>query len=408
MTDNKILPITDDVSWIGVLDPGLITFDIVMETKYGTTYNSYFINADKKTVVETTKLKFWPTYLEKLKKVVNPEEIEYIIVDHTEPDHSGNIHNLLSVAPNATVVGSGNAIKFLRDQTGHDFKHKVVKNGDSLDLGNKTLHFIGAPNLHWPDTIYSWLEEDGVLFTCDSFGCHYCNEAMYDDLCGDFDDSFKYYFDAILRPFSKYMIQAIEKIRPLDIKVICPGHGPILRSDWKKYVDLSERYAKSAIAMPNEKSILIAYVSAYENTSVLAHKIAEGLKMACDFNVDVCDIENMSTEKLEEKIAHSMGIIIGSPTINQNIVHQIYSIFAVLNPLRDRGKMAAAFGSYGWSGEGVKIIESNLANLKLKVFDQNLRIKFQPHEPEFEEARQFGKAFAEKMIEMHNLTCNVK
>lgn len=407
MSDTRILPITDDVSWIGVLDPGLITFDIVMETKYGTTYNSYFINAEKKTVVETTKLKFWPTYLEKLKQVVNPEEIEYIIVDHTEPDHSGNVHNLLSVAPNATVVGSGNAIKFLRDQTGHDFKHLVVKNGDKLDLGNKTIHFIGAPNLHWPDTIYSWLEEDRVLFTCDSFGCHYCNEAMYDDLCGDFDDAFKYYFDAILRPFSKYMLQAIEKIRPLDIHTICPGHGPILRSDWKKYVDLSQRYSQAAIAMPNEKSILIAYVSAYENTSLLAQKIAEGLKSACDFNVDVCDIENMSAEKLEEKIAHSMGIIIGSPTINQNIVQQIYNIFAVLNPLRDRGKLAAAFGSYGWSGEGVKIIESNLANLKMKVFDKNLMIKFQPHEPEFEQCREFGKAFAERMIEMYNLTCNI-
>lgn len=407
MIDNKILPITKDVSWIGVLDPGLITFDIVMETKYGTTYNSYFINADRKTIVETTKVKFWPTYLEKIKQVVNPEEIEYIIVDHTEPDHSGNVHNLLSVAPNATVVGSGNAIKFLRDQTGHDFKHLVVKNGDKLDLGNKTLHFIGAPNLHWPDTIYSWLEEDRVLFTCDSFGCHYSHEEMYDDLAGDFDDAFKYYFDAILRPFSKYMLQAIEKIRPLDILAICPGHGPILRSNWKKYVDLSQRFAQAAIAMPNEKSILIAYVSAYENTTVLAQKIAEGLKSACDFNVDICDIENISVEKLEDKIAHSMGIIIGSPTINQNIVHQIYTIFAVLNPLRDRGKLAAAFGSFGWSGEGVKIIESNLSNLKMKLFDRNLTVKFQPHEPEFEECRQFGKDFAFKMIEMYNLSCNI-
>jgi flavorubredoxin len=407
MTDNRVLPITDDVTWIGVLDPGLITFDIVMETKYGTTYNSYFINADKKTVVETTKVKFWPTYLEKLKQVVNPEEIDYIIVDHTEPDHSGNVRNLLSVAPNATVVGSGNAIKFLRDQTGHDFKHLVVKSGDKLDLGNKTIHFIGAPNLHWPDTIYSWLEEDRVLFTCDSFGSHYCNEAMYDDLCGDFDDAFTYYFDAILRPFSKYMLQAIEKIRPLDIKVICTGHGPILRTNWKKYVDLSQRYSKNAIAMPNEKNILIAYVSAYENTTLLANYIAEGLRTACDFNVDVCDIENVSTAKLENKIAHAMGIIIGSPTINQNIVHQIYNIFAVLNPLRDRGKLAAAFGSYGWSGEGVKIIENNLSNLKLKLFDKNLMIKFQPHEPEFELCREFGKGFAEKMIEMHNLSCSL-
>lgn len=407
MIDNKILPVTDDVSWIGVLDPGLITFDIVMETKYGTTYNSYFINADKKTIVETTKLKFWPAYLDKIKQVVNPEEIEYIIVDHTEPDHSGNVHNLLAVATNATVVGSGNAIKFLRDQTGHDFKHLVVKNGDTLDLGNKTLHFIGAPNLHWPDTIYTWLEEDRVLFTCDSFGSHFSHEAMYDDLVGDFDDAFKYYFDAILRPFSKYMLQAIEKIRPLDIRAICPGHGPILRSNWKKYVDLSQKFSKNAIAMPNEKSILIAYVSAYENTTVLAREIGEGLKSACDFNVDICDIENISTEKLEDKIAHSMGIIIGSPTINQNIVHQIYTIFAVLNPLRDRGKLAAAFGSFGWSGEGVKIIESNLSNLKMKLFERNLTVKFQPHEAEFEECRKFGREFANKMIEMHNLSCNI-
>lgn len=407
MTDNRILPITDDVTWIGVLDPGLITFDIVMETKYGTTYNSYFINAEKKTIVETTKVKFWPAYLDKIKQVVNPEEIEYIIVDHTEPDHSGNVANLLSIAPNATVVGSGNAIKFLRDQTGHDFKHLVVKNGDKLDLGNKTIHFIGAPNLHWPDTMYSWLEEDRVLFTCDSFGSHFCNEAMYDDLVGDFDDAFTYYFDAILRPFSKYMLQAIEKIHSLDIKVICPGHGPILRTHWKKYVDLSQRYSRNAIALPNEKSILIAYVSAYENTTLLARHIAEGLKMSCDFNVDVCDIENISVEKLESKIAHAMGIIIGSPTINQNIVQQVYKVFAVLNPLRDRGKLSAAFGSYGWSGEGVKIIESNFSNLKMKLFGKNLMVKFQPHEPEFEQCRAFGREFAEKMIEMHNLSCNI-
>jgi flavorubredoxin len=407
MLDNRILPVTDDVKWIGVLDPGLVTFDIVMETKYGTTYNSFFINADKKTIVETTKVKFWPIYLEKIKQVVNPADIEYIIVDHTEPDHSGNVHNLLSIAPNATVVGSGNAIKFLRDQTGHDFKHMVVKHGDTLDLGNKKIHFIGAPNLHWPDTIYSWLEEDKVLFTCDSFGCHYCNENMYDDLSGDFDDAFTYYFDAILRPFSKYMLQAIDKIRPLDIKVICPGHGPILRSNWKKYVDLSHRFSTKAIAMPNEKSVLIAYVSAYENTTLLAQKIADGLRESCDFNIDICDIENITYPKLEDKIAHCMGIIIGSPTINQNIVHQVYQIFAAINPIRDRGKLAGAFGSYGWSGEGVKIIESNLTNLKLKLFDRNVMVKFQPHEPEFEQCRLFGKSFAEKMIEMYNLSCNL-
>ena len=407
MIDNKVLPITDDVSWIGVLDPGLITFDIVMETKYGTTYNSYFINADKKTIIETTKEKFWPAYLDKIKRVTDLSEIEYIIVDHTEPDHSGNVKNLLSVAPNATVVGSGNAIKFLRDQTGHDFKSLVVKTGDTLSLGNKTLHFINAPNLHWPDTIYTWLEEDRLLFTCDSFGAHFCHEGMFDDVVGDFDDSFTYYFDTILKPFSKYMLQAIEKIGTLDIKAICPGHGPILRSNWKKYVDLSLKYAKTAIALPNEKHILIAYVSAYENTTLMAEKIAEGLRQSCDFQIDVCDIESLSTSDLEEKIAHCTGLIVGSPTINQNILPQIYQMFATINPIRDKGKLAAAFGSYGWSGEAVRMLEANFTLLKLKVFDQNMMVKFKPHEPEFEKCISFGKAYAEKMIEMYQLSCSL-
>jgi flavorubredoxin len=407
MIDEKVLPITDDVTWIGVLDPGLITFDIVMETKYGTTYNSFFINAEKKAVVETAKEKFWPTYLAKIKQVTDPSEIQYIIVDHTEPDHSGNVRNLLAIAPEATVVGSGNAIKFLRDQTGHDFKSLVVKSGDTLSLGNKTLHFINAPNLHWPDTIYTWLEEDRLLFTCDSFGCHYCHEGMFDDAVDDFDDAFTYYFDSILRPFSKYMLQAIEKIKPLDIRCICPGHGPILRSNWKKYVDLSGKYASQAIAMPNEKRILIAYVSAYENTTLLARKIAEGLQQSCDFVIDICDIESIHFSKLEDKIAHCSGIILGSPTLNQNVLPQIYQFFAAVNPIRDKGKLAAAFGSFGWSGEASRMIETNFSMLKLKVFDQNIMVKFKPHEPEFEQCISFGNAFAERMIEMYQLSCNI-
>ncbi len=407
MSDNKVLPITSDVSWIGVLDPGLITFDIVMETKYGTTYNSYFINADKKAIIETTKEKFWPEYLDKIKQVVDPADLEYIIVDHTEPDHSGNVRNLLAIAPNATVVGSGNAIKFLRDQTGHDFKSLVVKTGDSLSLGNKTLHFILAPNLHWPDTIYTWLEEDRILFTCDSFGSHYCQEEMYDDAVGNFDDAFVYYFDSILRPFSKYMLQAIEKIKDLDIKTICPGHGPILRSNWKKYVDLSFTYATTAIALPQDKNILIAYVSAYENTALLAEKIAEGLRESCDFNIDICDIETVPFSTLEDKLAHCSGIIVGSPTLNQNILPQIYQLFAAINPIRDKGKLGAAFGSYGWSGEAVKMIETNFTMLKLKVFDQNVRIKFKPHEEEFAQCNAFGRDFADKMIEMYQLSCDL-
>ena len=207
--DEKTLEITKDISWIGVMDYDIRTFDIVMSTDFGTTYNSYFINADKKTVVEVAKEKFWETYLNKLESVTKPEEIQYIIIDHTEPDHSGSLRHLLRLAPSATVVGSGNAIRYLEDIVNMPFRSLVVKDGDTLDLGNKTLKFIGAPNLHWPDSIYTYLIEDKVLFTCDSFGAHYCIDEMFTSLTDEYLKAFRYYFDVILKPYSRFMLKAI-------------------------------------------------------------------------------------------------------------------------------------------------------------------------------------------------------
>lgn len=398
MNDNKIISINDDVKWIGILDPGLVTFDVVMETKYGTTYNSYFIDADKKTIIETSKEKFKDEYLDKVKSVVNPEEIEYIVLDHTEPDHSSNLRHLLKIAPNATVVGSKSAIGFLKHMIDFDFKYMIVKDGDTLDLGNKTLRFISAPFLHWPDSIYTYLEEDKMLFTCDSFGCHFCDERMFDDLVDDFDDAFKYYFDVILKPYSKYMLDAIKKIRDLDINVICPGHGPILRSNWKKYVDWSEELSNNASQRLKKNKVFIPYVSAYGNTGKLANKIAEGIKSVGDIDVEVMDIEMKDLSLLEEKVEESTALLIGCPTINQNVLLPIYKLFAVINPVTNRGKLAGAFGSYGWSGEAVNMIQQHLKNLKLKVEQEGLKVAFVPYEQAYEKCFEFGKEFGEKLL----------
>lgn len=397
MLDNKILEVKKDVKWIGVLDPDLVTFDVVMETKYGTTYNSYFIDADKKTIIETSKETKKDIYIEKIKQVVNPEEIEYIILDHTEPDHSGNLKHLLKLAPNATVVGSKSAINFLKHIVNDEFKSLVVKDGDTLDLGNKTLKFISAPFLHWPDSMYTYLEEDKLLFTCDSFGCHYCDERMFDDLVDNFDDAFKYYFDVILKPFSNYMLQAIDKIKDLDIDVICPGHGPILRSNWRKYVEMSKSFSRHVTKKEKER-VLIPYVSAYGNTGKMAEWISEGIKKAGDIEVEVLDIEDIDLFELEEKIEESTAFIVGSPTINQNIVLPIYKFFALLNPMTNRGKKGAAFGSYGWSGEGIGMIEDNLKNHKVKLIQPGLKIEFVPSEEAHEKCLEYGKEFGEKLL----------
>jgi flavorubredoxin len=197
-----------------------------------------------------------------LKTLTDPSDIQYIILDHTEPDHSAVLKEILALAPSATVVGSGNAIRYLEDMLNAPFKSLVVKDGDELDLGNKKLKFISAPNLHWPDTMYTWLEEDKILFSWDSFGAHYCREEMSDDLNDDYLEAFKYYFDVILKPYSKFMLKAIEKIRPLDIKYIGTGHGPVLRENWKYLVDLTEEYAREYIKQcqvdAKKKNILIA------------------------------------------------------------------------------------------------------------------------------------------------------
>jgi len=396
--DTEVLDINQSVKWIGILDYDIVTFDVVMTTEYGTTYNSYFIDAEKKTIVETSKAGFWDVYLEKIKKVVDPADLDYIVLNHTEPDHSGNLGRLLEVAPNATVVASRIGIEYLKDQFGKPFKHIIAKDGDILNLGNKTLKFISAPNLHWPDSMYTYLQEDKFLFTCDSFGSHFAHHKMYDNQVGDYHEAFKYYFDVILKPFSKFMLKAIEKIRPLDINAVLTGHGPLLLNDWKYWVDLSERYAKEALAAPQSNYVFVPYVSAYKNTGKMAEAIAEGIKSAGDFDVEVADIEHMSLGDIDERLTRCQGLIVGCPTINQNILLPIYRLFALISPIRDKGKIGGSFGSYGWSGENAKIINPILTNLKLQVMDEGVFFKFSPHEEEYKQGFEYGRAIGERIL----------
>lgn len=398
MKDERIIQLTSDVSWVGILDRDIVTFDIVMETEYGTTYNSYFINAQKKTLVETAKEKFWDVYKSKLEQVVNISELDYIVLDHTEPDHSGSLVHLLEMAPNVTVVGTGQAIRYLNEIVGKPFKHIVVKHGDTLDLGNKTLEFIGAPNLHWPDSMYTYLKEDKILFTCDSFGAHYCSDEMID---GQVDresylDAFKYYFDVILKPFSKFMLKAIDKIKDLDIEMIATGHGPILKDHWKEMVALSKEYSEAYMNqndLPSHR-VLISYVSAYGYTNEMAEAMAEGIREE-GLDAKLLDIETIELGELDSEIVRSDAYMVGCPTLNQNILLPVYRMFALINPIRDKGKIATSFGSYGWSGEGVKIMQPILQNLKLKTPLEPMAMKFRPNEDNKAFLKAYGREFAQ-------------
>jgi flavorubredoxin len=392
--DHQVLKVAGNVSWIGVLDRDLVTFDIVMETKYGTSYNSYFIQAEKKAVIDTVKESFWPEYREKLLSLTDPGDIRYIICNHTEPDHSGSLRHLLELAPEAIVVGSGQALAYLGEMVGKPFKSEKVKDGDIIDLGDRKLRIIGAPNLHWPDTIYTYLEEESLLFTCDSFGAHFAHEKMWDDMVGDYLESFDYYFDVILKPYSKFMLKAIERIGNLPIQMICPGHGPILRSTWKEKMDRTSGMASRYLdATRRDSRVLIAYISAYGYTGQMAKLLAEGLRKAGSVLVDLIDIEHMLLGDLEEHVVRADAILVGSPTINQNTLLPVYRLFSVINPIRDKGKPAAAFGSFGWSGEAVGMIEEHLRNLKLNIVDEGVTARFNPDQEESEMLVRFGESF---------------
>lgn len=389
----KELHITNGISWIGAIDPNLRVFDIIMYTEFGTSYNSYFIQGSEKTaLVETVKHTFTDAYIDFLKTNKDLEKIDYIIVNHTEPDHVGTIAKLLDFTPNAQIIGSTSAIKFLKEIANRPFDAVVVKEGDEISLGDKTLRFIMAPFLHWPDSIYTYIPEDRVLFTCDSFGSHYAMEDVFYSKIPNMDDykkALRYYFDMIFGPFKKHMLSAIKKIENLDIDYICNGHGPVLDQEPKKIVEICKEWATE----PKHPAVItIPYVSAYGYTRELATKIAEGVASMGIYETRVHDLVYADMNTVMEDIAISEGVLFGSPTINGDALLPIMNILIQLSPIAHGGKLAAAFGSYGWSGEAVENLSRRMKELKFKVI-RGLRVNFKPTEQDLEEAFEFGQEF---------------
>lgn len=392
--------ITPDLQWIGVRDPHLRIFDIVMETEYGTTYNSYLLKGSEKTAIfETAKDKFTDAYLENIKSCIDPASIDYIVVNHTEPDHTGALGNLLDIAPNATVVGSPLAIKYLASILNKPFKSKVVKDGETLSLGNKTLRFISVPLLHWPDTMYSYIEEDGILVTCDSFGAHYCDElVLRSDLPSereeDYIHAFKYYYDMIMGPFKPFVLKALAKIENLPINYICPSHGLVLDSaNIAEFVAYYKTWSTPVAC--TTRLVVIPYVSAYGYTAELAHTIAKGIQETLpSAEIKLFDLSVDSIEEATADAGRCDALLLGSPTVLADTLPQMWQLLAGINPIIHGGKLAACFGSYGWSGEGTKNLMTRFAQLKLNTPLEPFTVCFKPSEEELQSAFEFGKTFA--------------
>lgn len=385
----KTTKLKDNIYWIGVNDPELRVFDIIMETKKGTTYNSYLIDDEKVAIVDSVKDGYFEEFLGKIKGVIGERKVDYIIVQHTELDHSGSLGKLLEVYPEAVILASKPAINYLKEIINKEFNSQPAVG--EISLGKNTLQFISAPNLHWPDTMFTYAKEEKVLFTCDVMGCHYSPVNCITDACsGDYFEEMKYYFDVIMGPFKKFVNMGLDKIKDLELDIVAPSHGPIHVEDIKMYVDLYRQWAK--IEEIKEKNIQIFYVSAYGNTEAMGEYLAKKINEK-GIKAEAHEITSMHLSDIVALIEKSTGIMIGSPTINQDAVKPAWDVLSLVCPITNRGKAAAAFGSYGWSGEGIPMLTERLRSLKFKVVEEGLKFNFVPNSKEYEKADKFVEEY---------------
>ena len=396
----KTIKIQDDITWVGVLDPDLRIFDVTLETELGTTYNSYVLKGTEKTVVfDTAKGVFKDEYLEKLAAVVDYDDIDVVVVHHVEPDHSGSLEYLLEKNPNIEVYGTPASIKFLADIINKPFKGHAIRENETLSIGNKTLRFITATNLHWPDGMYTYIEEDKILVSCDSFGAHYSFAPLFASKVEnqeDYDRAMWEYYYGIMHPFRSFVYTTMKKIEPLAIDLILTGHGPVVDTDPRAAIN---KYLEWSTPAKNEKkTVIMPYVSAYGYTKSLAEAIKEGLETE-GIAVEMFDMVETDVSEIFDKLIEADGILLGSPTIVRDALKPIWEVVSSMTSAQFSGKLASAFGSFGWSGEAVPHLTERLKQLKMKVVE-GLTIKFKPDAEKLATARSFGENFGQTLKQM--------
>ncbi len=389
--------VAKDIYWVGAADWNIRNFHgFTCSIPRGTTYNAYLILDDKVTLVDTVLAPLAGEMIERIREIINPEKIDYIIANHLEPDHTGAIAEVLKYAPKAEIVCTSKCKEGLLKHYFGDWKFITVKTGDTLNLGKRSLKFIEAPMLHWPDSMFTYLEAESLLLPSDAFGQHLATSERFDDEVNEkvlMDEAAKYYAN-ILWPLSLLVTKKIEEIQQmgLRIKTIAPSHGLIWRRDPMKIITAYLRWAKGE----TEKRAVIVYDTMWGSTESMARAILQGVTSegvsASLYRLPISDHSDIIKELLEAR-----GILVGSSTINADIIPTLAPFLTELKGLKPRGKVGAAFGSYGWGGGAIETIEEKLRQSKIEVALSALTVKWVPNEDELKKCREFGQEFARKI-----------
>ncbi len=394
----KPFAITQHIQWVGSLAPDLRRFDILLSTEEGTTFNSYLVEgAACSALIDTTSHGYETEFVANLKiACLDLEKIRYIVVNHTEPDHSGAMIALLELLPNVTVVATKTAIRFLSELVNLPFKSLEITEKLRLDLGGECLRFFSVPLLHWPDTMMTYTETAMVLFSCDVFGAHFCHEALCDDLCPDFSENTRYYFDMIMRPFKPKVLQALDKleIAGIPISIICPSHGPVLRKEPKVIMQHYKNWSQPLV-LDEDRTVLILYVSAHGNTKKMAQALGAAFT---GFRVVVYDLMELSLAQLRDEYEKAKVLLLGSPTVLGDAPAPVWTALGYLNTVPRQIQVASVFGSFGWSGEAVPRLMNRLKELKIPLVEPPFWVNFSPTSNDMCELNEFAKRIQAKII----------
>ncbi|MBF1182816.1 MAG: anaerobic nitric oxide reductase flavorubredoxin [[Eubacterium] sulci] len=393
--------VTDKVTWVGKIDWELKKFHgDELSTMEGSSYNSYLIRDKKTVLIDTVWGPYDTEFVNRLKEEIDLKEIDYIVMNHNESDHSGTLPALMREIPDTPIYCTKKGESILRGLYHQDWNYVNVKTGDELEIGDSKLVFVEASMLHWPDTMMTYMTGDNILFSNDVFGQHYASEMLYDDM----DDISKLlheaekYYTNIITPFSTFVTKKLAEVQGMNLKIdlVAPSHGIIWRENIGLIMDLYAKWANNY----QEDQITLIYDTMWQSTRKMAEAIAEGIQQASpNTTIKILNAVKNDKNDILVEVFKSKAILVGSPTINNGFSYAIAGILEMIKGLKFKNKKAASFGSYGWSGEAAKQIKEFLEESKFAIVNDGIRVNWAPDQETIEQLREYGRKFVEEIAE---------
>ncbi len=395
----KAVKIREDFYWVGAIDWNVRNFH-GYATVRGTTYNAYLLIDEKITLFDTVKLGFEEELLKRISSVINPEKIDYLVINHIEPDHAGAFLRVVqAIKPEKIFLTRNARLGILAHFHQENFPFEEVKTGFEVKIGKRTLKFIETPMIHWPDSMMTYIPEERTLISQDAFGAHYATSGRFDDevdLCELLQEAGKYYAN-IVYPYSPQVQKLLQSVKEmnLEIEMICPDHGVVWRKNPDKIISLYERWS-SYICDPR---VLVIYDTMWKSTEKMAYAVMEGA-LEEGVEVKMCKLSVADWTELMNDVLEARGIVLGSPTLNNGLLPTVSGFLTYMKGLRPRGKVGAAFGSYGWSGESVKLLNQYLQEIQAEIIGEGIRVKYVPDEKVLADCVELGRKVARRVKEL--------